>query len=461
MGRQSRAWIALCVVFVLSLPLVTARIYASDEVEAFAWLHSLAFDRDVSFENEYQYFYDSGQVKNPAFHETFLERTTESGRRVNFTTIGAAMLWAPFYAIGHLVALSTGAPANGFSQPYLTAAATGSAFYGFLAVLLSAAFARRVVGAALSPALAVWIGTPLLFYMYVTPFSTHACSAFAVALFLWVWLRVRQRWTVAGAIALGASAGLMMLVRAQDVFFVAGPALDFLWTVRREGRRGLLTPALAGVAAFFVTYAPQLIAYQALNGHPGPSVYESRKMTWTSPHGWQVLLDPEHGLFAWTPLALLGLGGLIVLAMHRSQPARSSSRIDPEAIGRIAICALVMCLLQAYIAGVVESWTVAGAFGQRRFVSITPLLVLGIAALVGVSSSTAARPRWVRVAVQTAIVLCVWWNLGLMAQFGMHTMDRERVQFGANARKTFLELPLQLPSLAWRYLTNRASFYGQ
>ncbi len=55
----------LLLAFVLSLPLVTARIYASDEVEGFAWLHSLAFDHDVSFGNEYEYFYNSGQVKNP------------------------------------------------------------------------------------------------------------------------------------------------------------------------------------------------------------------------------------------------------------------------------------------------------------------------------------------------------------------------------------------------------------
>ncbi len=36
------------------------RIYASDEVQYFAYLRSLWFDRDVSFENEYRYFYDHG-----------------------------------------------------------------------------------------------------------------------------------------------------------------------------------------------------------------------------------------------------------------------------------------------------------------------------------------------------------------------------------------------------------------
>ncbi len=86
--------------------------------------------------------------------------------------------------------------------------------------------------------------------------------------------------------------------------------------------------------------------------------------------------------------------------------------------------ALLMFALQAYIAGAVESWTVAGAFGQRRFVSLTPLIVLGLAALFSVIPPS-RRP--VRLLVSAVVVLCVWWNLGLMAQFGMNTMDRQRL----------------------------------
>jgi hypothetical protein len=84
---------------VVSLPAVTPRLYSSDEVEYFSYLRSLYFDRDVSFENEYQYFYDHNIAESAAFHETFLERSTAVGRRVNYATIGAAILWLPFYAI--------------------------------------------------------------------------------------------------------------------------------------------------------------------------------------------------------------------------------------------------------------------------------------------------------------------------------------------------------------------------
>src|SRR5436189_3928287 len=54
-----REVILLGLVFLLSLPAVTTRFYASDEIEYFAWLRSLSFDRDADFQNEYQHFYDA------------------------------------------------------------------------------------------------------------------------------------------------------------------------------------------------------------------------------------------------------------------------------------------------------------------------------------------------------------------------------------------------------------------
>ena len=122
-----REIIALSLAFLITLPAVTSRLYASDEVQYYAWLRSLAFDHDADFQNEYQYFYDAGVSRSPEFHETFLERQTPSGRRMNFTTLGSALLWSPFYAGGHLAALLTGAPADGYSRPYIVAVSLGSA----------------------------------------------------------------------------------------------------------------------------------------------------------------------------------------------------------------------------------------------------------------------------------------------------------------------------------------------
>jgi len=251
----------------------------------------------------------------------------------------------------------------------------------------------------------------------------------------------------------------MAMVREQDAFLIAGPAIDFLRTAALHRRQSLAerpriaTPiagaAIAGTVAFLVGYAPQLAAYKALNGHFGQTYLVTRKMNWAAPHFFDVLVSREYGLFFWTPLVVVALAGLIALALRRV-PALHR---DAAWIGALA---LVMFALQVYTSGSVESWTVAGSFGQRRFVATTPLLVLGLAAIFVAAERWAAIARW---GLGVLVALCVWWNAGLMAQFGLHTMDRQRLTLAENARQTFVDLPRRAPALAWRYLTNRSSFY--
>ena len=467
-GADARAILVIGLVAVLTLPGVTRRIYASDEVQYVAFLRSLWFDRDVSFENEYRQFYANGTTRDPAFAATFIEPVTETGLRRSFATIGSAILWAPFYAVADAGvrvarALGSGVPADGYSPPYISAVCIGSAVYGLLALALSWCAARRALAAAGLPAephaalsaAAVGLGTPLLFYMYVAPGFAHATSAFAVSAFVLAWLVVRARWTAAGFVVLGALAGLMATVREQDAFIVIGPAVDFGWRVVKERRWRDIGPALAGAAAAVLVYLPQAAAYLVLNGRVGPSPLVSRKMTWTSPHAAGVLFSPEHGFFVWTPLALIAVAGLAALTLARAGGRDDTGRTGaPDDARRIGAGLLAILLVQIYVAGAVESWTVAGAFGQRRFVAMTSPLVMGLA----VASASLARPR-ARAAAALLAAVCLWWNLGLMVQFGAGLMDRQRLELRRNAYNTFVEVPRRLPRIAYRYLFDRGSFY--
>ena len=494
-----RELLLLTAFFVLSLPAVTARLYSSDEVQYFSYLRSLWFDHDVSFENEYQYFYDHQISRTPDFHTTFLELETAAHRRINYGTIGSAILWLPFYAVGDVSArvMRTGGrdvAVDGYSQPYLSAVAYGSAFYGFATIVLAVLAARRLIGArAISSGVAVWLGTPLLFYMYIAPPFSHACSAFAVALFVTVWLKVRETWSVSGSVALGAAAALMAMVREQDIFFALGPAVDFGLTAVKGRARASGSPqpppsamreaaaiaggapvalrnvgprehwkmqdrvlaALAGALSFALCYLPQLIAYQALNGRPRPSPLVMRKMYWHSPHALQVIADTGHGFLFWTPLAVLAIAGLIVMTTAPDRTTASTADPPPRTdTRRIGACMLLMIALQVYVSGAVASWTVAGAFGQRRFVGVTIFLVVGLAAL-----REWIRTRRGRIATNIAIAICVWWNLALTAEFGTSMMDRQKLELKRNAYDAFVTLPRMAPGLMYRYFTERASFY--
>src|SRR5512139_273035 len=119
-GADARAVLVIGLVAVVTLPGVTRRISASDEVQYVAFLRSLWFDRDVSFENEYRQFYANGTTRDPAFAATFIEPVTETGLRRSFATIGSAILWAPFYAVADASvraarAMGSDTPADGYS----------------------------------------------------------------------------------------------------------------------------------------------------------------------------------------------------------------------------------------------------------------------------------------------------------------------------------------------------------
>jgi hypothetical protein len=115
---------------------------------------------------------------------------------------------------------------------------------------------------------------------------------------------------------------------------------------------------------------------------------------------------------------------------------------------------LAMAALQIYVGGSVESWTAAGAFGQRRLVGLTALLTAGLAAMIARTSP----PLW-RNGLFGVIALCVWWNVALSIQFGSGLMNRQRLEPAKNAWTAFVVVPQQLPGLVYRYLFDRRSFY--
>ena len=80
--------------------------------------------------------------------------------------------------------------------------------------------------------------------------------------------------------------------------------------------------------------------------------------------------------------------------------------------------------------------------------------VLGMAQLL--AAAPRVMPRW---ALALLVGVCLWWNLGLMAQFGAGLMDRQRLELARNAYHTFVTVPLRGPELAYRYVFDRSSFY--
>src|SRR5215510_13070293 len=62
---RDKGALAIIALFVLLLPISLPRIYATDEVQYYAYLRSIYFDGDLDFRNEYEHFAEIGERQSP------------------------------------------------------------------------------------------------------------------------------------------------------------------------------------------------------------------------------------------------------------------------------------------------------------------------------------------------------------------------------------------------------------
>lgn len=446
--------------FLLLLPISLPRVALSDEVQYYAYLRSVYFDRDLDFRNEYTYFAEQRRrggdeaVYNALLREDANNPHPTTGLLRNVAPVGSALLWAPAFVVADFgVVLANLAGANiardGYAQPYIVAVCFASALYSLAGLLLTYRLARRFAGdfAATTATLTVFFASPLVFYTYIAMPWSHATGFFLFALFLNIWMRHWGRAAERGLgtwMLLGLVGGLMVMVREQLGLLLIIPALEALGTYAglaptRQWRiaAALFGRHLAFLAVLALAITPQLAAYQVLNGRPAPSSTVSGKLIWSSPNFLNTLFDPGRGAFLWAPVLALGLAGLAWLARKDA---------------RLALLLLAGFLVQTYINGAFgTTWHLRGAFGFRRLIECTPIFVLGLAALVDW-----LRPRLGRWPILAVAALLVYWNVGLVAQWTvLRTELRRELIWDGMLRYQFVEVPTQVVTRIWALLFNR------
>src|SRR5216684_3670947 len=321
----------LLFLFLLSLALLNPWV-RGDGVGYYAFARAPLIDHSLNFEHDYI-------AANTAFREARLDERgqpkqifrTRTGHLDNHFTVGPAMLWAPFLLLAHggvLLARALGAQvaADGFSAPYRLAMALGTAFWGFLGLLLAFRLARQYAGDlwAFLATVAIWWASSLPVYMYFNPSWSHAHSAFTVSLFLWYWDRTQLQRTLVQWTILGLLAGLMGNVYYPNAILLIFPGLEILWLLRHR-RSGTDGPTfsfgraaryvLVFMCSFFASLLPTYITRQIIYGSPFETGYPGvQTWNWGSPVLVKVLFSSDHGMWSWTPILLLAAIGLFFLA---------------------------------------------------------------------------------------------------------------------------------------------------
>ena len=356
-----------------------------DGVGYYAYVRAPLIEHDLDFTHDYQ-------AANKSFREARCDENgqpkasfrTNTGHLENHFTVGPGMLWAPFLLVTHtgvLLARMLGSEiaADGFSWPYRYAMALGTVIYGFLGLLLSFRLTAKYVAPvwAFLATIAIWWASSLPVYMYFNPSWSHAHSCFAVALFLWYWDATREQRTVGQWILLGAVVGLMLDVYYANLMIVSAlvieAAIQYVG-VFRSGR-----PLRASLLALFVRHLlfclvvavvmiPTFVSRWIVYGGPFKTGYLSiRDFLWASPVFLHVLFSSNHGLLSWTPLLAFAILGLLFFVIRL-----------PRTGAPFFIALIAFYLFISFY----PDWAGISSYGNRFFVSLTPLFVHGLGCLL-------------------------------------------------------------------------------
>ncbi len=452
----------LFLLFLCSLPLVNPIVHG-DGVGYYAYARAPLIQHNLRFEQDWLHanslFTQSRTLPNGQLSAA---EYTETGYINNLFSIGPALLWAPFLLAAHGIVLLCNAygayiPADGFSYPYLLAMALGTAVYGFLGLLFSYSLAKKYVEErwAFLATLAIWGGSSLPVYMYFNPSWSHAHSVFAVALFLWYWERTRGSRTFPQWILLGLISGLMLDVYFANGVFLVLPLIESLaeyWdTLKKEEFReaaSLFAANFCFLLTVILCFTPTLITrYIIYGGFFRFSSYQHAAWDWSAPHWHSILISSEHGLFTWTPILALAIFGLCFV------PRRARVLTSYLSAGAAAFFYLISCY---------PDWAGISAFGNRFFISVTPIFVFGLALLLqrfGTLFRSSSRPFTL---ASIVLSLFIVWNAGFIFQWGAHLISpRGPVSFAEVAHNQFYVVPRELSSDVRRYFLNRKSLMQQ
>jgi hypothetical protein len=462
--RVTGSWIVaanqklLFLLFLLTLPLVNPWV-RGDGVGYYAYLRSALIDHDLRFENDYLAANESFVMSRTDSQGHLLPSLyTRTGYVENHFSVGPAILWAPvMIAVHSTVRLADhfGAhiPPDGYSRPYLLAMAFTTSCYGFLSLLLSFWIARKFFDGlwAFLATMGIWAASSLPIYMYFNPSWSHALSAFTVALFLWYWERTRLRRTAAQWAILGLLAGLMGNVYYPNAILLIFPALEVahMLLAKRENSsdQAARVQQLAingGIFAvsFIVALLPTFITRQIIYGSPFQTGYPPiSTWNWTSPVLLKVLVSSDHGMFSWTPILILAVAGL-PFVMKRD-----------KLLG--AGCLLSFLAFYFFIASYPD-WDGLSSFGNRFFVSLTPIFILGLAALFSSLSQWLGKTARAAAVACLVLALLVVWNAGLIFQWGTHMVPaRGEISWSTMVRNQFVDVPVRMTHSLETYFLHR------
>ncbi|MBX2979171.1 MAG: hypothetical protein KF905_07760 [Flavobacteriales bacterium] len=332
---------------------------------------------------------------------------TLQGRVITKYTSGVAMLQAPFYLLGHGIALMVGIPAYPYGPLDHVIVDVAAPVLASLALLFLFLVLRRRYGDRLSAwmLLALFAGSNLFFYTIGDPGMSHVYSFFLFAFLMFSvdqWFRVQEG--SYGLVLIGVTAGLIVLVRPTNaLFLLAVPfvVLSDQSSVWQTIKANVTLPRifLVTVPALMV-WVPQLFYWQYAYGSALTWPYIDEGFTnWASPELVRFWFAPNNGLFPYSPLFAIVIWAAWIM-WRRGERA-------------VGAAALITFMAVSYLGASWWVWHFGCGFGSRTMVEYLALFAIPLAGW-----TQWAAKRWGRWMPITVFLVLAAYNLKLVYSYG-------------------------------------------
>lgn len=302
-------------------------------------------------------------------------RKTSIGKLANKYPIGLAILQSPFFFAGHFYTkIDSRFESDGFSKPYQIATFFSTFLYvllglWFLIKVLNKYFSTNVINLTI---LILAFGTNLYYFSYFGTAMSHGYQFAIVCLYIYFNDKYLDQKTIKYGILLGVFSGLIVIIRQPDIIFLL---ISVFWNVnsikklkdRFKFYFGDLKNLFFPLIGFIAITSLQIYSYYFISGKLYYYSYIGESFNWKHPEIYKGLFYTGNGWFAYTPVMLFAIFGLII---------KNSSR-------KVWFLSLITILpLHIYITYSWWCWYYIAGFGSRPMVDIYPLCSFAIASFL-------------------------------------------------------------------------------
>lgn len=351
------------------------------------------------------------QIKDKAWYHQ-----TEEGKVFIKYTSGNALCYLPGFLLAHGVAKMSSYAADGYSLPYQLSLVATALFFIIMSLrlctqLLHQHFKDYVVGLSI---LTIFIGTNYYYYSSSIFLSySHIYSFYFILLFLKYSIKSMEEYSFRNALILGFSMGMMTLIRPVDGVFLLFPILYHVKSYKDLNERFIYIvhqykALLLSTVIALLVWTPQLLYNYYVFGEITINGYRDESFFFTDPELWNLLFSFNNGWLIYSPLMVLSLLGLILLALRKQR-------------WWAFICALYLLVISSW-----WCWWYVG-FGNRAAINLSAFLIFPLAYLLDLC----LKRKILKLIVPVVVALGIALNIFQTRQFERGNIRSEAMTFKA------------------------------